>query len=438
MTTREDRKMPRAVCGVLDALCRMRRQRIGPVILVVGLLIPAGRVAAAGASAQTLTFDDYVRDLRSPDALVRVNALRTLRETKAPEAIAPLAALVTDPVDEIQLEAIDTELSFFLSRDIVVRRRVALVVEVRGRSRTATAFEEGILALQPRQTPLQLVRSLTEVLRDDNRRVRLDAVYLLGVVAQPPIDKTTGDRLIEMLADRDAEMRIAAARVIGRLRVGTAADALIGTMNDADEEVRSAAMRALGDIREKRAVQALTERLEYYGRGREAKASMDALARIGETSSVPLFKTRLGDPDTEMRRLAAEGIGRTDDRAAAAELEAMIGVERSDEVRLAMSFALQRSGRPYLHRVVGSLTDRRLTRQAVESLVEIGSPAAPELTSYLQDPDPVIRAYVADVLGVIGNSSIISALEAARRDRDRAAAAAAERAVSRIRLLQDR
>ena len=50
------------------------------------------------------------------------SAVQLLREAKYPEAIAPMAPLVNDPIDEIQLEAIATELSFFIGEDVPARR----------------------------------------------------------------------------------------------------------------------------------------------------------------------------------------------------------------------------------------------------------------------------------------------------------------------------
>ena len=108
-------------------------------------------LSAAGAAwAQPARFDDVVRNLRNPDPKVRLNAVRLLREARYPEAIVPLAPLVNDPLDPIQLEAIAAELSFFLVRDLPERRKVGLVVEVRNRGTAEEAFELGPLAVWPR------------------------------------------------------------------------------------------------------------------------------------------------------------------------------------------------------------------------------------------------------------------------------------------------
>ena len=63
--------------------------------------------SAATVSAQQVRFDDVIRNLRNPDPKVRLAAVQLLRESRYPEAIAPMAALVTDPVDQIQLARFD-------------------------------------------------------------------------------------------------------------------------------------------------------------------------------------------------------------------------------------------------------------------------------------------------------------------------------------------
>src|SRR5262249_48764595 len=73
-----------------------------------------GSVPREAEGPQQLRFDDVVRNLRNPDPKAREAATRLLRDARYPEAIGPMAPLVLDPVDSIQLEAIDAELSFFL------------------------------------------------------------------------------------------------------------------------------------------------------------------------------------------------------------------------------------------------------------------------------------------------------------------------------------
>src|SRR6187397_1136493 len=93
------------------------------------VLSAAALLVASAASSQQLRFDDVIRNLRNPDPKVRMDAVRLLRDAKYPEAIAPMAPLVLDPFDDIQLETIAAELAFFLEQDVKSKRMVAFVVE---------------------------------------------------------------------------------------------------------------------------------------------------------------------------------------------------------------------------------------------------------------------------------------------------------------------
>ncbi len=125
----------RVVRGLLDSLvlfCAVRvsnrpslrlqlsgppKVRPCPRLVRLMVFVPALIATAVAAVAQQpARFEDVVRNLRNPDPKVRLSAVRLLRETGYAEAISPLAAVVNDQVDAIQLEAIDAELSFFLRR----------------------------------------------------------------------------------------------------------------------------------------------------------------------------------------------------------------------------------------------------------------------------------------------------------------------------------
>ena len=128
----------------------------------IGCSFLACLVLCGSAAAQQARYDDVVRNLRNPDPKVRFSAIRLLRESKYPDSVRPIAALVTDPVDMVQLEAIAAELSLFLVEDIPEKKRVALLVEKRNPAQAPTAFEAGPLAVWPHPVPLELVRGLLQ------------------------------------------------------------------------------------------------------------------------------------------------------------------------------------------------------------------------------------------------------------------------------------
>jgi HEAT repeat protein len=393
----------------------------------------AAALAATPAAAQQARFDDVVRNLRNPDAKVRMSAVRLLREAQYPESIVPMAPLVNDAVDDIQLEAIGAELSFFMVEKVPARKRVGFLVEIRNTGGAPGAFDLGPLAVAPKVAPPELLEALFKAVDDESARVRLEAMYAVGVVGVRSFPAEFEASLMKALDHYDPAIRTAAARVAGRLQVKAAGDPLIAAVNDSNREVRYAAMRALGDIDESRSVQALSEQLTYYGKGEGARAALEALARIADPSSVPVFAAQLTHKDPFMRRVAAEGLGRVGDTSQVSLLQTGAGNDLSAAVRAAMAFALQKLGQHYVTRLVDFLNSDDMAHQVQGYLIELGPSIEKELLARLQEPDEVVRARVAEVLGAIGGDASIAVLQGLK-DQDRRVVAAAQQAVERIKL----
>jgi HEAT repeat protein len=385
-------------------------------------------------SVQQARFDDTVRNLRNPDPNARLQALKLLRESQYVEAIEPIAPLVNDPLDAVQLEAIAAELSFYVVGKVEAGKRMVFIVETRSSGRAQTAFEAGPLAAWPRPAPEVLLANLLKAVDDENAKVRIEAIYALGVIARPPLGSDAEAGLIKALDHYDPAIRAAAARVAGRLQAKGTGQALIHAVNDSQAMVRFASMRALGDIREESAIQALVQQLAYYKKDEGAWSALDALAKIGHSSSIELFNAHLSDKDPYLRRAAAEGLGRAGAISAIAALEAGLGTDLSDTVRAAMAFALQKLGKNYVSRLADALKSDKLARQVSDYLIELGPGVVPELVPHLKDPDEAIRGNVAIVLGAIGSDNEVLALEPLTKDRDREVALAATRAIERIKM----
>lgn len=172
-------------------------------------------------------------------------------------------------------------------------------------SRPATPAGAGSLA-----TPLALMTSGTG-------SARIDAAFAFGILAgpfgraaTPPELAAAGQVLTQMIASADRRSRVAGARVAGRIFAVPFADRpraaapglgenLFALLNQPDEIDQLAAMDALGLMRVPTAVTSLTERYYFY-REQDQRAlaggALEALARIGDPSSVALVKVLVAEP----------------------------------------------------------------------------------------------------------------------------------------------
>jgi len=416
-------------------------------------MLQAAKLATLALAALALTaqvpFDQAIRDLTSTDADTRLRAAQMLKEAAYPEAAVPLAPLVTDAEDDVQLEAIAAELNIFLAEKIVVRKRVGFIVEVRNQIVAEKAFAAGPLVIGSRAVPPEVLAALRTAAADQHPRVSLEALYAFGVLAVRPAGAArremlqgSAPALAALTGLPEPARRYAAVRVIGRVfekrrqdepvdqAVG---DAVITLLNEKDRTIKVAAMEALGAMRYERSVQGLIELFQYYGKGDEAAAALDALARIGHASAAPLFSAQLQTKNAPLRGIAIEGLTRIGDRAKLAEIQSAIGGEHNEAVLLAGAFASAMLANAPIDSISEALTRPRLRDQAKQYLVELVAGRPSLVSRQAQDPDARMRADVADVLGLAGDPAALPLAESLMKDSDPQVARAAERAVARLR-----
>lgn len=416
------------------------RRTVKLALLALGLVTTA--------SAAQVSFEQATRDLASPDPNMRLRAVRLLKDAAYPEAAEPVARLLADPDDGVQLEAIAAELNIFLADKVVSRRRVGFVVEVRTPIVAETAFSSGPLALGSAPVPLEVLTALRAAARDDNPRVGVEALYAFGVLALEPggnrrrqLLAASGPDVAAIIGAADAPRRLAALRVIGRLfeprpqddpvneSVG---DAVIVALNDSGRAIQSAAMYALGLMRYERGLQALTGLFQHYGRGDLAAGALDGVARIAHRSSIPLLVSQLTTRNAVMKTIAIEGLARVGGAARLADIEAALARERNDSVLLARNFASARLSNQSIDPIVEMLARPGLRDQALQYLVELAPGRSSAFSRHIQDPEARIRRDAAVALGLSNDPAALPIVERAMKDSDPQVARAAERAVARL------
>lgn len=418
------------------------------------LTLRAAEYALLFVLAGQVSFEQAATDLTSSDAGTRLRAVLLLKQSSFPEAAVPLAALLTDPQDDIQLEAIAAEMNIFLAEPVVAKKRIAFVVEKRTSVQAEPAFSAGPGALGALPVPVEVLTALRVAARDENPRVAIEALYAFGALAGEPsgdarrtLLRAAGPDVAALIGSSDPAMRFAAVRVLGRVfarRVkdevieSTVGDAVITALNDNDRAVRAEAMRALGAMRYERGVQALTDLFIYHGKGDAAEAALDALAHIAHPANAPLFIAQLASKSAALRGIALEGLAREGDASQLAAIQAAVDKEREPSVSLAGAFALIVLGNVPTDQVADSLSRPKLREQAKRYLIELAPGRTTAFVHQLLDSETQVRLDMVDVLGLAGDPAAIAVLEPLVQDREPQVARAAERAVARLRALPPR
>ena len=362
--------------------------------------------------AQQYTFEEVASGLKHKDAATRLRAIEILKEADYAEAAEPIAAALADPDDRVQFAAIDAERSLFTTRVVPRRRKIGFVVEVRTVA-GGDAAAAGQLALKPRAVPPQVLTQLAVALRDNNARVRAEAVNLASLLAPPPCAR---------------QAALAACADVG--------NALVDNINSRDPLVRRAAMRVLGEMRYPNAVQALSDQFSYRQKGPDALAALEGLALIGHPTSVSIFEEQLANPNDGIRRFAVEGLARIGARDVLPMLQQMGQAERSGTVLLALHYANVKLGaNESLQTLVAALANSSQRPVVLGYLLDLAPAVAPLLTeSLLKDESADVRRLLADILGFSASTGVVPALAAASADPDPDVAAAAQQALERLKL----
>ncbi len=417
------------------------------MLLVLPLLTAVGPVARV--TAQQATFEGTVGDLSSKEPRVRLRAVQLLKGSAYPEAAVPLSAAITDPNDEVQIEAIAAELNIFLAERVTPKKRVGLLIEVRGSISAEPLFTAGQSVMGSARVPVEVPLALANAAIDANTRVAVEALYAFGSLAG---EVTRADRvtvlrqsaplLAGIMGVPDPILRIAAVRVVGRIfasRPGdgpldeTIGDAVISALNDREDPVRETAMWALGVMKYERSVQALSQLLQFYRKGPLAERAFDAIARIGHEASLPQFVELLGGKNLTFKLIAIEGIARVGDRRQFEAIQTMLKTEKNEALLLAGHFAGVLLADGAIDTLVESLTRAKLREQAFQYASELSPGRSAQFAAHLQNPDERVRTDLVDAIGLSGDPAAMAIVEPLSEDKSPEVALAARRALARLR-----
>ncbi len=277
-----------------------------------------------------------------------------------------------------------------------------------------------------------ILKRLFDLLKDRNAGVRKAAAGVLGRIgsekAIPP--------LVPLLKDSAAFVRSAAAEALGRIGSEKATPHLLPLLKDPEAWVRSEAAEALGRIGSEKATPHLLPLLKDPDAWVRSEAA-GALGEIGSEEAIPPLVPLLKDPDAFVRWAAAEALGRIGSEKATPHLLPLLK-DPDAWVRSEAAVALGRIGSEKAVEPLVSLLkdpDAFVRKAAAGVLGRIGSEeAVPDLVSLFKDKteDADVRSEAARVLGEIGSEEAIEPLVSLLKDPDAFVRSAAAEALGRI------
>ncbi|MEQ8221265.1 MAG: HEAT repeat domain-containing protein [Candidatus Eremiobacterota bacterium] len=368
-----------------------------------------------------------VSSLSSEDYQIKLNAVKTLGRIGDNRAVDGLIKLCSDENEKIRAYAVNS-LGYIKDKRALDTMFKALVSDNEFVGRYAV---EALIYLGKPSVPL-----LIEGLKHENTYVRMKCASALGRIG----DREAVEPLIEAMWDKNEQVRGASANALGfigdrrafeilfvkmgdedthvqaysadaLIRLGNfAIDFLIKRLNDDDETIRVNATKILGRMGDSRAVPALTEILlkdkSYLPRAYAASA----LGLIGDTSSIDILCTSLGDENELVRLHSIEALS----RIGTPSVEALIFCLTSarGKVREGACEALgfigdTRAIDPLIHTL--DLYDSSY-ENAKNALVRIGEPAVDTLILHMNDGTVKNKAFIAEVLGSIGDNKAVPCL----------------------------
>jgi HEAT repeat protein len=250
--------------------------------------------------------------------------------------------------------------------------------------------------------------------------VRLRALVLLGYTSGPETTRS----FIRSLEDEDDNIRLLAARSLGKLSDPIAVQPLIDTLlTDKTPEVRRGAVHALEQLGDPIAIQPLITALVRDGQSIVRSAAAYALGQFGNCTALRPLINAMKDKDEAglVRQSAAYALGKLGDPVALDPLTEALE-DKNDNLRLAAVEALgQIRNLPSIAPLVSALKDKNseVRKAAAEALGQLNDLTAIQpLTDILKDEDRGVRQTAVDALRRLGNPASASPLIVALRDKD--------------------
>jgi HEAT repeat protein len=350
--------------------------------LVNGARLELQRAACVSLLARYVSRHDVARRsvrraLEDPSAEVVAAALSALGEAGDADTLRPAARLLSPDAPPQARLAAQRTISALATRHPDEARAFAAAVSPDSQEAEAAALVIEALGPPVRGSADEDVAFLCSLLSSARPSVRGAALAALAVVG----GELALDPVVFALSDEEPDVRLAAARALGRMR--DEHGSVVGferlvelSRRDDDPKLRAAAARALGDSADPRALAPLGALIK--SEPMVAVAALEALGRIVDPQRTELYIEALSHPDAEVVKAALRALSVEAQARGLAHLGACLDHATWDVRRLAAELLGRVGGEAALGLLRGRLAveDEPLVKDAVAQAIAAAETAS--------------------------------------------------------------
>ncbi len=246
---------------------------------------------------------------------IRSNAAKALVKINPERAAPEIINLLQDEFDDVRNAAVDALCLLAEGEDNIVRPAVLSLL-----STDDPYVREKAIIVLGRIGGTEDVEKIRLAIKDDNSVVRKAAVLAIEERMKAARGRDSQSFIQDItlaLADEDKEVRLAAARALGKIRSREAIEPLLLTLQDEDVWVKVAAVESLGKIGGGDAVKAIKGLVDDEN-GMVVCTALEAMAKIAAEERQTIEEIKpwavkcLSHNDTEVVKAAAQVVARID------------------------------------------------------------------------------------------------------------------------------
>jgi HEAT repeat protein len=375
--------------------------------------------------------------LSDPVLAVRIEAVKALVDIGTQHSLDPLVKASRDSDPEMQIRATDGLVNFYLPG--YVRSGLSASLRRVGDTVTSRFTDTNDQVIDPFvEVRSEVTEALGRLIRSgSSMESRANAARAAGILRA----RAAVPSLLEAARSKDSQLIYECLIALQKIRDRSAGPGVSFLLRDLDEKVQVAAVETAGLLYNTEALPVLRDVLARTASRRVRRAALTSIAMLRDASDRGLFARYLGDRDDQLRAAAAEGLGRVQDPRDLPLLEKGFEGESSNLARVSFAFALVMQGKlglsefSPLQYLINTLNSAARARAAEALLTEAAR--TPQVRQALYQPlqrgTRDEKTGLARVLAASGEAESEPWLESLTRDPDVDVAREAVRALRSLR-----